>query len=323
MKTSSRRSPLAAAKSLAFTTLLLTAACNGSDKPDLKPAPSGEHAMTSASAALSAAPMVSASAAPTVSATASAATSAAAPPVSATASAAVAPVTPKPSSKPVASAAPSASASASAAAMPALPPPEAGSAEEVANKIDGLYVPKPTYSAKFTQEYTIKTTGQVKNSTGVVFCQRPNKISFRYEGGNKNRVVSDGTTFKIYTAEDNQMIEQPVAKNEMPGALSFLMGKGLRPSFTFRFNDKVKSDIGPVLYGKPRDASPFYEYVQFYIDKGLLEKTDPGAVAKVLIVDAQGNKNKFEFTDAKFPATVDPSEFIFTPPAGTDIKKSP
>ncbi|NUP11369.1 MAG: outer membrane lipoprotein carrier protein LolA, partial [Polyangiaceae bacterium] len=138
---------------------------------------------------------------------------------------------------------------------------------------------------------------------------------------NKNRIVSDGSTLKLYVAEDEQMIEHPVKDTEYPGAFGFIMGSGIRPSFDFTFNEKAKFELGPILVGKPRSANPQYEQVLFYVDKSKLEKKDPGAVTGVLIVDAQGNRNRFELFDQSFPAKIDASEFTFTPPAGTNIVK--
>ena len=51
-------------------------------------------------------------------------------------------------------------------------------------------------------------------------------------------------------------------------------------------------------------------------------RQDLGAVVAVLILDAQGNKNRFEFYDAQEPSSIDASEFQFTPPAGTNITKN-
>jgi len=42
---------------------------------------------------------------------------------------------------------------------------------------------------------------------------------------------------------------------------------------------------------------------------------------RVLIVDAQGNKNRFDFEGAAQPAAVDPAEFTFTPPPGTNTTR--
>ena len=117
------------------------------------------------------------------------------------------------------------------------------------------------------------------------------------------------------------MFVQPVTNTEYPGALSFLMGRGLRPSFTFAVHDKAKFAGGPVLLGTPRVPTPYYQNVIFYVDKILLAKSDPGTVRRVLILDAQGNKNRFDFEGATHPASIDPGEFLFSPPPGTQVKQ--
>ncbi|KYF62495.1 hypothetical protein BE15_35285 [Sorangium cellulosum] len=192
----------------------------------------------------------------------------------------------------------------------------------MAAEVDTIFVGKTTYLARFKQEHTQKISGAVKKQSGVVSVEKPNKISFRYDPPNQNRIVSDGVSLKIYVAEDRQMFVTPVQSSEYPGALSFLMGHGLRPSFTFTFNEKASFEGGPVLVGKPRAPTPHYEFVMFYIDRALLAKKDPGVIRRVLIVDAQGNRNRFDFEDASQPASIDPGEFRFTAPPGTDVKQN-
>lgn len=203
----------------------------------------------------------------------------------------------------------------------ALPAPAAGSADEVGFKIDELYKGHQRFSARFVQKHKQKVSGTEREQKGVVTVERPNKISFKYDAPNKNRIVSDGSTLKIYIAEDEQMFQQPVKNTEYPGAFGFIMGSGIRQSFEFSFNEKAKFDLGFVLNGAPRSANPQYEQVLFWINKDKLGAKDPGAVTAVLILDAQGNKNRFELFDAKFPDSVDAAEFTFTPPAGTSIKQ--
>ena len=251
---------------------------------------------------------------------------------------------------PAASAAPSAAATASAkpivvdagaptdagakvviAAKDAGPPSDAGAppsdagavalspAAALAKQIDAIYAGKKTFSARFKQEYVLKVSNQTKSSSGTVFIERPNKISFRYDAPNKNRIVSDGTTLKVYIGEDNQMIEKPVEKSQYPGAFGFLMGNGISSSFTFTINEKATYKDGPVLQGKPTSPTPDYEATTFFINKEKLDKSDPGAIARVSLLDAQGNKNRFDLEGAAQPATIDPSEFTFTAPPGTNI----
>ncbi|NUQ73748.1 MAG: outer membrane lipoprotein carrier protein LolA [Polyangiaceae bacterium] len=203
-----------------------------------------------------------------------------------------------------------------------IPPPAPGSADEIAAQVDTIFLGQKTFKAAFKQEHTQKISGAVKKSSGTVFVEKPNKLSFRYAPPNNNRIVSDGTTLKVFVSEDSQMFVQPVEKTEYPGALSFLMGSGLRPSFTFTIHDKAKFEGGPVLNGKPRAPTPYYEYVLFYVDKALLEKKDPGVIRRVLIVDAQGNRNRFDFENVSQPASIDPGEFVFSPPPGTNIQEA-
>lgn len=220
-----------------------------------------------------------------------------------------------------ATAAPTATAAPSASEA-ALPAPEPGSADDVAAKIDAIFANVKVFQTHFKQDYRIKITGQTKTSTGTLVVDRPSKISFRYDPPNKNRVVSDGSLLKVYVADDAQMFVSPAANTEYPGALAFLMGHGLRPSFTFTINDKIHFDAGPVLVGKPRQPNPSYESVLFYVSRDLLEKKDPGVIQKVLVLDAQGNRNTFTFEQATTPSSVEPAEFVFEPPAGTTITKN-
>ena len=182
-----------------------------------------------------------------------------------------------------------------------------------------MFATSPRYRARFVQKYTIKVQNKTKEQKGTVLVLRPNKLSFRYDPPNQNRVVSDGVTIKVYTADDKQMIVMPVKSTEYPGAFGFIMGQGLRHSFTFEINDKAKFDLGPVLIGKPSTPNPQYDQALFYVDNGKLKAKDAGAVAAVLILDAQGNRNRFEFFEPSFPANIDASEFTFTEPAGTNV----
>jgi outer membrane lipoprotein carrier protein len=337
MTPGSSRRALAAALVLA----LAAPACDEKPSPD-KPAPAATAALTAAPTATatasdSATATESASAAPTAEPSA-AATAEPAPTATAVASAtatattkAATPAKPKPtptsaSASSTSTAVPSASADASAAptasAAAEIPPPAEGSADAIAQKIDGVFsASKKDFTAKFKQRLEQKVSGTKKESTGVLFIERPNKVSFRYDAPNKNRIVSDGTTLKAYVAEDSQMFESKVGSSAYAGGLAFFMG-GLLKTMSFTFNEKADYKAGYVLIGKPRTPSPTYEYVMFYINKDLLEKGEPTCIERIVIIDAQGNKNRFDFTESSFPASVPATEWEFTPPPGTNITKN-
>lgn len=199
-------------------------------------------------------------------------------------------------------------------------PSEAGgpTAEEIGKKVQAFYDATRTFKATFTQTYTIKVQNVKKVSTGKVTFEKPGKMSFTYDEPNGNRVVSDGTVIKVYEKANEQLFETPVKKSQYPAALAFLMGQGqLTKDFTLRLLDpaQMKFEGGYVLEGTPREATPAYQKMLLYIDAATSQ------VRRVLILDAQGNRNRFDFTAPVVNQAVPKSEFEFTPPPGTKVIK--
>lgn len=221
---------------------------------------------------------------------------------------------PKPVAKPAPEPAP--------ATAKKLDAPKAGSADEKAQKLDTIFAPVQLFRARFKQSYSAKIHGTKKNSEGILYVKKPGKLSLSYHDPNKNRAVSDGETLKVYEHDNKQMFVKKVKNTEYPGAFSFILGKGLRQSFTFTFHKTSKWEGGAVLVGTPRTPNPGYKQVLFYVDDELLEKGDLGAIRRVLVIDAQGNRNRFDFVHAEQPDAIPDKWFQFEPPAGTEIIKS-
>ena len=191
-------------------------------------------------------------------------------------------------------------------------------AEEVAVRVQKFYDGTKTFLATFKQVYFIKVQNKKKESKGKVVFEKPGKMSFSYDTPNGNRVVSDGKVIKVYEKEAEQMYETPVSKSQYPAALAFLMGEGkLTKDFKLKLLDSstMKFEGGYVLEGVPKEASPAYQKMLLYIDG------ETAQARRVLILDAQGNKNRFDFSSPVINKPVAKSEFEFTPPKGTKIIK--
>ena len=146
--------------------------------------------------------------------------------------------------------------------------------------------------------------------------EKPGKMDWKYANTAGNRVVSDGAVLKVYEAANKQMFEQNVDKSQYPAALSFLVGGGkLADTFNFELYEGAAMNFagGQVLVGTPKTPSPAYQKVLFYIDGPTSQ------VRRVLIVDGQGNRNRFDFENPKVNVPVPPTTFQFTPPPGTQI----
>ena len=192
------------------------------------------------------------------------------------------------------------------------------SAGDIAAKVQAFYNQTKTYQASFKQEYYIKMHDKREASEGQVAFEKPGKMSWKYDQPNGNRVVSNGQELKVYQPAMQQMFVQPVDKSQYPAALSFLMGQGqLTSSFDLRLLDAamMKFEGGWVLEGTPKQTTPAYQKVLLYVDAATSQ------VRRVLILDAQGNRNRFDFDNPKVNTPVPAGEFIFSPPAGTQIVK--
>ena len=210
-----------------------------------------------------------------------------------------------------AAAAPGAAAPALSNALPDLP------SEVIAERVQSFYDGAKTFQAQFSQRYTIFAYNKQKESQGRVAFVKPGKMSWRYTN-NGNRVVSDGRLLKVYEADNKQLYEQEMGKSAYPAALSFLLGEGkLTASFALKkLNaDTLKFKGGYVLLAIPREPTPAYQKMLLYVDGKTFQ------VRRVLLIDAQKNKNVFDFSEPLVNVPVPPSEFQFAAPPGTQVVK--
>ena len=199
-------------------------------------------------------------------------------------------------------------------AAPSAPASEL-TAEQIAERIQAFYDKTKTFRAAFKQVYTAKAYAKTKEGVGTVILEKPGKMSWRYTN-NGNRIVSDGKIIRVYEKENQQMYEQPLDKSPYPAALAFLVGTGnLNQTFKLSKTDAARANFegGLVIIGEPREATVAYQKMVLYVDAASYQ------VRRVLLLDAQGNKNRFDFTSTEVNKTPPPGEFTFTPPKGTQV----
>jgi outer membrane lipoprotein carrier protein len=209
------------------------------------------------------------------------------------------------------------------APLPAPAPPQqpapatSPAAAQAVASVQAFYDRSTTFQSDFKQHFTMKAYNQDRTSRGHVTFSKPGKMDWRYDDPKDNRVVSDGSEIKVYEAADKQMYVQPIDKSQYPAALAFLTGTGkLTDSFDFVLlpgNGQLNFPGGQVLVGTPKQPTPAYSKVLFYVDVATSQ------VRRVMIIDGQGNKNRFDFENPRVNEAVSDSQFQFAPPAGTSI----
>jgi len=216
---------------------------------------------------------------------------------------------------PLAFAAPEATADPPKAAAPA--PPANLSPDAIADRVQAFYDKTVTFKADFAQRYTIKAYDKTKDSRGKVSFEKPGKMSWRYTT-NGNRVVADGKILRVYEEENKQMYEQPMDQSQYPAALAFLIGGGnIKKSFKLSKLDSERAKFpgGWVLVGEPKEPTPAYQKLLLYVDGKTAQ------VRRVMLIDAQGNRNRFDFERPVVNQKPPPDEFKFVPPKGTKVIK--
>jgi outer membrane lipoprotein carrier protein len=194
---------------------------------------------------------------------------------------------------------------------PSLPP-----VQTVVNQVQAFYNATSTFVSSFEQSFLVKAYAVTKTSRGVVTFAKPGLMDWTYTNPPGNRVVSNGSTLTVYDAANQQVVVRPVSGAQYPAALSFMTGQGQLSqtcNFQLAAGTTMSFPGGYVLIGTPIVPTPAYEKVLFYVDAQTFQ------VRRVLLLDAQGNRNRFDFLSPSVNGAVPASQFAFTPPAGTTI----
>ncbi|MCA9600957.1 MAG: outer membrane lipoprotein carrier protein LolA [Myxococcales bacterium] len=213
-------------------------------------------------------------------------------------------------------------ASAIPAAADAPKGPKAPTARDVAAAVQSFYEQVSGVEAAFFQTYYHRLYDRYDRSKGKVAFVKPGKMRWDYAQPNGKIIVSDGAKLLVFepggAGEVPQLFEREMKAESLPQAFSFLTGTGkLEDSFTFRLLDAAKQGYadGYVLELRPKEPSPQYDRILFYVLKH--EGAPSGVVRRVLIVDAAGNRNRFDFSNLAWNPKVTDARFKFAPPAGT------
>lgn len=196
----------------------------------------------------------------------------------------------------------------------------------VVTLVQSFYDQTTTLQAEFRQTRYTRLYDRYDRARGKVVFKKPGKMRWDYAKPNGQVFVSDGKKLLIYQPPEpgekrGQLIERALHEDQLPSAFSFLIGRGdLDKDFEVRLleHDHVGFEDGHVLQLIPRQPTPNYEQLVFYVRTFTTNGKRAGVVQRVLIIDAAGNRNRFDFSKLKFNREVPDKQFSYRPPRGTD-----
>ncbi len=204
----------------------------------------------------------------------------------------------------------------SAVAQKVQPPP-ALDGERIIEKLQTTYAAIENYEAEFVQTIAHKMfSGRLDRSYGKVFFKKGGAMHWAYERPEKKFFVYDRETLWIYEPEVPQVFKGSGDTERLRRALAFLTGQGkILADYTAKKLDAKKfkfDDKGYVVALRPKKDSPFKK-VELYIDK------DTFRVARSVVVDHEGNRNRLDFTSVNVNTDLNDALFTFIPPAGVPV----
>jgi outer membrane lipoprotein carrier protein len=195
-----------------------------------------------------------------------------------------------------------------AGGAPAEPP--AGAAEDWARRVEARHRRATDLTARFTQSYRSGLIGREMVEEGTLALKPPGRMRWEYQKPEKKTFVSDGKTYYFYVPSDKQVIvRESAAERSLPALL--LSGRG---EILAHFEVALEPPSGELtrLRLVPRKPDPEIEHATLWVDAAAV-------IRSVEIVDAQGNRSRFDFASIKENQGLPDATFRFEPPRGVEV----
>jgi outer membrane lipoprotein carrier protein len=188
-------------------------------------------------------------------------------------------------------------------------------ASDLAARVQARYNTIRDFTADFTQRQTSPLLPKPVVERGEVKIKKPGRMRWVYTTGDRNQVISDGTTIYAYFPQDRHVSPTPMPRgDEASTALLFLAGQGnIKRDFTATMPAEQPAGEWRLTL-RPRTQEADFETLTLEIDRVSL--TFRGLV----VVDQQGGTSAFRFTNMRENRGLADSEFAFVVPGGVEVR---
>lgn len=192
---------------------------------------------------------------------------------------------------------------------------QAPAPSDLAARVQARYNTIRDFTADFTQRQTSALLPKPVVGRGEVKIKKPGRMRWVYATGERNQVISDGTTIYAYFPEDRHVSPTPMPQgDEASTALLFLAGQGnITRDFTATM--PVEQPAGEwrlTLHPRTKDAD--FDTLTLEIDRASL------AFRGLVVVDQQGATSAFRFTNLRENRGLSDSDFTFVIPRGVEVR---
>lgn len=182
--------------------------------------------------------------------------------------------------------------------------------EALVRKVDDHYNRLASLRAHYREHYT--GMGMDRAEEGTLLLKKPGRMRWSYTEPVGKVFVLDGKFAWFYTPGDAQATRVPAKQlDDLRSPLRFLLG---HTQLRKELDDLTVTAAGSgyTIAGVPKGMAQRVKLLTLGV-------TSDGAIGTMRIEEVDGSVTEFAFSDLKENATVNESDFVFTPPAGVDI----
>lgn len=195
------------------------------------------------------------------------------------------------------------------------------SKEEIIKKVEGRMAHIKSLTAGFKQSFFDAAIGEVEESSGRVFIQKPLKMRWEYLEPIKQTILSDGKAFYFYVPRDRQVMVEPLGRllDSRSPALFLAGNKKLAELFDIELapaSDRYRMG-GIRLLLRPKEKSPMVTRIAVSVDE------KDFTIRSFTLFDWAGNRTEIEFLNMEINVKVDNEKFIFVKPKGVERMEIP
>lgn len=193
-------------------------------------------------------------------------------------------------------------------------------ARRVAAAIQSYYQKAEHVRARFEHTIVLSKAASRKVRRGRLAFERPGRLSVRYDDPSGHRVISDGERVRVYDPDAKTLYITKIDRSLYPAMIAFLRGDAvLSRDYRLRVLDLDRARVkeGRVLEAIPKEPTPVMTRMLLFVGDQRGDRY--GEVERILVVDAQGNHNRFDFHELKRGKDIPNREFTFRPPRGTKV----
>jgi outer membrane lipoprotein carrier protein len=183
-------------------------------------------------------------------------------------------------------------------------------AEALARRVEERQRGVLDLKGRFVQSYRSGLLGREIVERGTLAVKRPGRMRWEYRDPEAKTFVSDGKTFYFYVPADKQVVVRDQADNH--GITADLLSGHLDILAQFDVGIETPAPGRERLRLVPK--KPDGEIERLYIEADATAR-----IQAIEIMDAQGNRSRFDFQDIKENVGLPDSLFHFDIPHGVEV----